>query len=105
MRTDLVIVSRVSCQCNEHARKFVQADHPLNWWPSGTGNGTKIFQGALLAFYRSIVEKSARPSFTWQFENNGLSIIASNFSDRPQVVSWAEVKFYALCAEPFCFVS
>ena len=71
----------------KHLLHIANADHPLAWWPPGSGNGPAVFEASLLAFYSAVVFSKKRPTFTWQLSEDGLIITAGNFSERPTALT------------------
>eukprot|EP00039_Didymoeca_costata_P003456 m.67819 g.67819 ORF g.67819 m.67819 type:complete len:559 (+) comp11915_c0_seq2:83-1759(+) len=75
---------------DKHVLHIANADHPLRFWPPGSGNGSKVFSGGLLAFYSSIVYGTSRPSFEWSYLGDNTSpssITVGNLTEQPLSVT------------------
>ena len=68
---------------------IANADHPLGWWPPGSGKGIAILEASLLAFYSVVVSAKPRPTFAWQlkFSDGGLGITVGNLSEQPTALT------------------
>jgi PhoPQ-activated pathogenicity-related protein len=76
----------------KHLLHIANADHPLDWWPPGSGKGDEVFQRSLRAFYSAVVRERPRPNFEWEILSDGLTIVAKEFTAPPiNATMWAAV--------------
>jgi PhoPQ-activated pathogenicity-related protein len=71
----------------KHLLHVPNADHPLRFWPPGSGVGAAVANASISAFYGAVVRGEPRPSFRWEIAENGSSIVVSDFSVAPLAVS------------------